>query len=248
MQKLNKIYRVNYGGERVTTEAAFRNSEWLYKTEWVPTAVANNHISKVATIIGNGSSRKNFPIGLLIKHLSGRLGATSMQTYGCNAFYREFEPTFLVAVGDAMCNEIANSGYCDRHIVYANSDKIINYPNKFYLIPQDFVSNAGSIATYLACFDGHEKIYLIGFDNSAGENYNNNIYAGTPCYGPNNHNYSDDYWILGMEKIMSLYNEVEFVRVTSTPNYVCPPAWRRLSNFRQIHFKNYLIEADIGVT
>jgi hypothetical protein len=247
MQKLQKIYRTNYGGERITTEAALRGSEWLYKTEWVPTAVANNQISKIATVVGNGSSRENFPTKIIFSHLAGRLGAKSMQTYGCNAIYRDFNPTFLIAVGDEMCQEVANSGYCDRNIVYANSDKILQYPNKFYLIPQDFISNAGTIATYLACFDGHERVYLLGFDNSAGEYYNNNIYAGTNCYAPANHNYSDDYWIMAMEHVMSLYSEVEFVRVTSTPNYLCPPSWRRLENFRQISFNEYVIEADLGV-
>ena len=248
MQKLNKIYRANYGGERITTEAAFRNSEWLYKTEWIPTAVANNHISKIATVIGNGNSRKTFPIGLVVKHLSGRLGATSMQTYGCNALYREYQPTFLVTVGDDITNELAQSGYCDRHIVYANSDKIIRHPNKFYLIPQDFISNAGTIATYLACFDGHEKVYLIGFDNSVV--YDCRVYFRMlqNAFQRVKHNYSDDYWIMSMERIMRMYNEVEFVRVTSTPNYVCPPSWSKLPNFRQIHFQAYLIEADIGVT
>lgn len=171
-----------------------------------------------------------------------------MQTYSCNAAYRDFEATFTVAVGNDIAREIADSGYCNRHIVYANSDKILKYPNKFYLIPQDFVSNAGTAATYLACFDGHEKIYLLGFDNSAGEHYNNNVYAGTPGYAPTNHNYSDDYWILAMEQVMSLYNEVEFVRVTPTPNYVCPTTWLKLSNFRQISFNEYIIEADLGMT
>jgi hypothetical protein len=248
MQKLNKIYRANYGGERITTEAAFQGSEWLYKTEWVPTKVANNHLSKIATIVGNGSSRQTFPIKLLMTHLAGRLGAKSMQTYACNAAYRDIDPTFLIAVGNDICDEIANSGYCDRNIVYANSDKILKYPNQFYLIPQDFVSNAGSVATYLACFDGHEKVYLLGFDNGAGEYYNNNMYAGTNGYADINQNYSDDYWIMSMNQIMSLYSEVEFVRVCPTPEYECPPTWLKLPNFRQISFNQYIIEADLGVT
>jgi hypothetical protein len=247
LQKLNKIYRANYGGERITTEAALTESEWLYKTEWIPTAVANNQISKIATIIGNGSSRNTFPIKMLMTHLAGRLGAKSMQTYACNAAYRNIDPTFLVAVGNDIVDEIANSGYCNKRIVYANSDKILKYPNKFYLIPQDYVSNAGTVATYLACFDGHEKIYLLGFDNSAGDNYNNNIYAGTPGYAELLSHYSDDYWVLAMEHVMSTYSEVEFVRVTPTPSYVCPPSWQRLKNFRQISFNQYNIEADLGV-
>ena len=247
MQKLNKIYRANYGGERITTEAAFRGSEWLYKTEWIPTAVANNHLSKIATIIGNGSSRQTFPLKMLMTHLAGRLGAKSMQTYACNAAYRDIEPTFMIAVGNDMVDEIANSGYCDRHIVYANSDKILKYPNKFYLVPQDYISNAGTVAAYIACFDGHEKIYLLGFDNSAGDNYNNNIYAGTAGYADLLSHYSDDYWVLAMEHVMTTYNEVEFVRVAPTPGYVCPPTWQRLRNFRQITFNQYIIEADLGV-
>jgi hypothetical protein len=115
-------------------------------------------------------------------------------------------------------------------------------------VPQDYVSNAGTVATYLACFDGHEKIYLLGFDNGAGENYSNNMYADTNGYTNIHQNYSDDYWIMAMEHVMSVYNEVEFVRVTSTPNYVCPPGWRKLPNFRQISFNQYIIEADLGVT
>jgi hypothetical protein len=248
LQKLNKIYRANYGGERITTEAAFQGSEWLYKTEWVPTAVANNQLSKIATIIGNGSSRKTFPIKLLMTHMAGRLGAKSMQTYACNAAYRDITPTFLVAVGNEICDEIASSDYCNKNIVYANSDKILKYPNTFYLVPQDYVSNAGSVATYLACFDGHEKIYLVGFDNGAGEHYNNNMYADTNGYAGVRQNYSDDYWIMAMEHIKTTYNEVEFERVTSTPSYSCPATWLRLPNFRQISFNQYIIEADLGVT
>lgn len=247
MQKLNKIYRTNYNGERVTTQANFVQSGWLYETEWVPTAVANNHISKIAAVIGNGSSRKNFPIKLLMTHLAGRLGGKSLQTYACNAAYRDMRPTFLVAVGHEICSEIANSGFCQQNIVYANSDKVFKYSNSFYLIPQDYVSNAGTVATYLACFDGHEKIYLLGFDNSAGEYYNNNVYAGTAAYADIRHNYSDDYWIQSMRQVMSLYTEVQFIRVTTTPNYHCPASWLKLPNFSQIDYNAFSIEADLGV-
>ena len=248
MQSLNKIYRTNYGGERITTEAALSGSLWQYKTEWVPTAVANNQISKIACVIGNGASRANFPTDILIGHLAGRLGAKSMQTYGCNAIYRDFNPTFLVAVGQDICQEIADSGYCESHIVYANSDKILKYPSQFYLIPQDFISNAGAVASYIACFDGHEKIYLLSFDGQAGDNYHNNIYAGTNGYAEEFQHYSDEYWIKSQLMVMSTYSEVEFVRVCATPNWKCPPEWRALDNFRQISFREFILEADLGTS
>jgi hypothetical protein len=248
LQALNKIYRTNYGGERITTEASLSGSLWQYKTEWIPTAVSNNQISKTACVIGNGASRSAFPTETLIGHLAGRLGAKSLQTYGCNALYRDLNPTFLVATGNDICDEIANSGYCDDHIVYANSDKIIKYPGKFYLVPQDFMSNAGAIATYLACFDGHEKIYMLSFDGQAGDNYNNNMYAGTNAYGPADQHYTDTYWIKSQLMVMATYSDVEFVRVCTTNSWKCPPEWSALDNFRQISFREFVLEADLGTT
>ena len=159
--------------------------------------------------------------------------------------YRDYEPTFLIATGKDIVDEIANSGYCDDHIVYAHSQSVQNYPGKFYLPPQDPGLHAGALATYLACFDGHEKIYYMGFDNSAGDNFNNNVYADTNGYEPTNSHYSDAMWIRTQTYIMELYNDVEFIRVQPTSGYVCPPEWLGLLNFRQITYQDFVVEVDL---
>ena len=84
MYRLDKIYRTNYTGENVTTLATYKGGTWEYQAEWVPLAVENKQTSRIATIIGNGKSRANFELNLLLTHKAGVLGARSMQTYGCN--------------------------------------------------------------------------------------------------------------------------------------------------------------------
>jgi hypothetical protein len=184
-------------------------------------------------------------LNLLINHKAGVLGSKAMQTYGCNAVYRDAEPTFLVSTTDAMCDELANSGYCDDHIVYANSTNVLKYPGKFYLIPQDLQTNAGAIASYLACFDGHETVYLIGFDGQTTSNYNNNIYAGTQSYQSEDTHVQDDYYVNSQYRVMSTYNDVEFVFVFPTASWYIPDSWKGLANVRQLDWRGFVLEVDL---
>lgn len=245
MQKIKKIYRSNYQGEEIILNANYKDGEWLYDCEYIPNSVTNTQITNQACIIGNGYSREGFEMFLLTDHKGGLGGNKALQLYGCNALHRDVAPQFLVATTDAMCQEIIASGYYSDHIVYTTSQFVLRYPGYFYLIPQDPHWNAGTIATYLACFDGHTKIYLLGFDNSAGENLNNNIYAGTSNYEAKDHNYDDSYWVKSMAAVMRLYSDVEFVRVMPTPNWRIPDEWRALQNFRQIDTKRFVFEADL---
>ena len=101
---------------------------------------------------------------LLKKHQGGLLGSKSLQSYGCNALSRDFQPDFLV-VGNQLAEEISDSTelydvpYADENIVYATSSVCMKYPGKFNLVPGNVRMDAGSTAVYLACFDKHHTIY-----------------------------------------------------------------------------------------
>ena len=245
MQKINRLYRSEYIGEEIVVESTYKRSHWEYDREFVPSGVENQQITNHACVLGNGYSRAEFELHLLANHKGGLGGRKTLQSYGCNALHRNFAPHFLVVNHDTICQEVIDSGYCNDHIVYANSQFILKYPGKFYLIPQDPHWNAGTIATYMACFDGHKKVYLVGFDNSAGENLNNNMYADTPGYAARDYNYSDRYWITSMTMIMSLYDDVEFTRVMPTTSWHVPTEWSRLANFRQINYNRFILETDL---
>ena len=250
MQKLEKLYRKNYTGETVVKTLVWENSQWHSTAEFAPSNVVNNQISNRAVVIGNGPSRLElYPQGnllnMLATHRGGLLAAGALQTYGCNALYRDFTPDFLVASND-MANELAASGYCDNNIVYGSSDAVIGHPGKFYLVPQNPGWNAGAIATYLACFDGHKQVYLIGHDCHSNEQFvNYNVYAGTDNYTEFNAPNTEQYFILAMLEVMKTYSDVEFIRVMPNMNWYTPEEWKYLLNFRQIGFNEFVKEVDL---
>lgn len=248
MKQIKKLYRATYTGENVVTDLVHANAKWDVAKEWIPNAVVNNQISNKACIIGNGISRKGFNLKTVINHFGGLLGREKLQTYGCNALYRDHTPDFLVVSGDdrEIITEVANSGYADSNIVYASAPHIQLHPGKFYLIPQDPAWNAGSVATYLAAFDGHTTIYLVGFDGQDTEGYNYNMYAGTPGYqGERNAKADPAFLDITMKMIFDTYKDVEFVRVMPSASYSMPEAWKYCTNLRQISFREFVLEADL---
>ena len=175
MLHLNKKYRRGYVSEDIIVERKMDSGMWHITTETVPNRVSNRQISNTAVVIGNGINRLGFDLQQL-KKPSGLLGARTVQTYGCNALYRDFSPNFLIAVGNnGIVDEIADSGYTNENIVYSSAIHLLEFPGKFYLIPHDVYADAGTTAAYIAAFDEHKKVYLLGFDGQQPGNWNNNV-------------------------------------------------------------------------
>jgi hypothetical protein len=246
MQKLKKLYRSNYVSENVITELRYENGEWTPSVEAVPNQVFNTHTTSQAIAIGNGESRLQFDLAHIARHKGGLFGADRLQSYGCNALYRDFTPDFLVAVGDTIVEEIANSGFCDDHIVYAHGQHLSQYSEKFYLIPQNVSYDAGSLAVYLACFDGHKKVFLLGYDGYDMPGPVNNVYKDTNGYPAGTEIHSENFWNLSLLSVIQTYQDVDFVSVMPTPNWYVPTEIAKQTNFRQVDFRNFVLEADIN--
>jgi hypothetical protein len=248
MKQLQQLYRSTYQGENVVTDLTLKNKQWNITQTWIGNSVINNQISNKACVIGNGISRKDFPIHTVINHFGGLLGTQKLQTYACNAFYREHTPDFLVVSGDdkTIIAEVANSGFCDQNVVYATAADIQLHPGNFYLIPQDPAWNSGSIATYLAAFDGHKTVALIGFDMTDTQGYTYNCYAGTNGYQADGHaQASSKFQELTMLEVFTAYPNVDFVRVMPTSDWSMPESWKYVTNLRQISFRDFVLEFDI---
>ena len=247
MQQLKQLYRSNYAGENIISNLILRDGDWNPVTEFVPNHIFNTHVTTQAVAIGNGESRRNFNLQLISDHRGGLLAVDKLQTYGCNALYRDFTPDFLVAVGDKIIQEIAESGYTTENIVYTNAKSILDYAGKFYLIPQNVSFDAGSLAAYLAAFDGHTKIFLIGYDQYDDHiDYVNNMYKDTPGYLTSGQTQNAQFFSLTLQNVVQIYPTVEFVRVMPTDTWWIPPELRPLPNFRQISYSEFIIEADLG--
>jgi hypothetical protein len=247
MQKLKQLYRSNYSGEGVIKSLTYENQTWTPEVEHVPNSVFNTHTTTQAAVIGNGESRLQFNLNLVLNHYAGLGGANSLQTYGCNALYRDYNPDFLIAVGKEIIHEIDLSGYADRNIVYVNADYLLDYPGKFYLIPQNLYFDAGAIAAYMAAFDGHKKIFLLGFDSYDAKGPVNNVYKNTPGYLTSDVHQDSTFFTRSLHAVMRCYSDVEFVRVMPTNTWWKADEHDALPNFRQINYNEFVLEADVGV-
>jgi hypothetical protein len=245
MLKLNKLYRRGYTGEEIIAERYLDSGIWTTVTERVPSNVANNQISNRAAVFGNGQGRTTFDPKLIINHKSGLLGADTLQTYACNAFYRDYTPDFLVVTDRRIANEIVDNGYTDNNIAYTRVDITLEFPKKFYLIPHDIYADAGTTALYLAAFDGHQRIYMLGFVGQDTPGHNNNIYANTAGYDPVKFNVSDEKWINNQLTVFNTYNDVDFVHVSETGRATIPEAWKYCTNLRRISYRDMVLEADL---
>lgn len=240
-----KRYRSKYAGEDIITERYMEGGQWIETTEHVDNNVTNNQISNVAVVFGNGESRKMINPQKIIGKKSGLLGAKAPQTYGCNAFYRDYTPDFMVCTDRTVAQEMVNSGFTNDNIVYTHPIISLEFPNKFYMIPNDPYANAGATAAYIACFDGHEKIYLLGCEGQDGSNYNNNIYAGTAGYSAKERNMTGANYDQHFAEVMETYDNVDFVFVTKSGRYPMPVKWASLTNVRQMSLRDMVVDADL---
>ena len=244
MLKINKLYRKSYTGEEIIAKRYLENGVWTTVTQRVPSNVTNNQISNRAVVFGNGISRSTFNSDHVIDHKSGLLGADTLQTYACNAFYRDYTPDFLVVTDRRIADEIVKNKYTNN-ITYARVDITLEFPKKFYLIPHDVYADAGTTALYLAAFDGHKRVYMLGFDGQDTSGHNNNVYAGTAGYDPVKFNVSDEKWVNNQLAVFNTYDDVDFVHVSETGRATIPESWKYCTNLRRISYRDMVLEADL---
>jgi hypothetical protein len=121
---------------------------------------------------------------------------------------------------------------------------MLDFPKQFYLVPQDPTWNAGAIGAYLACFDGHKKVFLLGHDGFDMPG-SNNVYVDTHGYPASTDMHSEEFWVATMFKVMTTYPQVQFIRVMPTPNHYVPEMWKQCGNFSQTDFRGFSLMADI---
>lgn len=158
----------------------------------------------VAFVLGNGVSRAQLDLGSL---------SARGQVYGCNAIYREFVPAVLVSTDRPISTAIQQSGYAAQHVHYTR--KPIPGLGSRTVPQQYFGYSSGPLACALAALDGHEPVYLIGFDIAAlpGDRFNN-VYADTEFYKKSTARptYTGN-WVRQLCQVARDFPRVRFMRV-----------------------------------
>jgi hypothetical protein len=114
-------------------------------------------------------------------------------TFGCNALYREWQPSYLISIDPGITEEIQTSGYNGVHIVppleeqYENPDYHIAHSHGPHIekVGSTPRSNAGMNAMLEAIKLGYNFLYIMGMDcivNNV-EYAMSNMYDKTDNYG-----------------------------------------------------------------
>jgi hypothetical protein len=246
MSSLGRYYQTDYLGESVITKVVFKNGAKEETREWVSSTFSNTKHNGIAHVIGNGKSRQGFNLNLLREVHGGLLAKGMGQTYGCNALYRDFAPDFLVVTGQSVAHEIAPKFPNGDTIGVTWSKNLLAFPEKYHLVPYNVRLTAGAAAAYLACFHGHTKIYLLGFDTQLDPRNTNNIYINTAGYPTDSDCPSNAAFIKDLKTVMDVYDDVEFIRVMPRLNSPIPEDWKWCKNFSQITYQKYISLCDLG--
>ena len=157
-----------------------------------------------AFVLGNGRSRLALDLAILAKQ--GTI-------YGCNALYREFVPNVLVATDRPIATAIQQSGYSAQYRFHTRKPipGLGAQP-----VPQKYFGfSSGPLATVLAAMDGHDSVYLVGFDMGPipGDLFNN-VYADTEFYKKSSARptYTGN-WVRQLTHVARDFPRVRFIRV-----------------------------------
>ena len=157
-------FRTDYEGEFVILGTTFRSGKKIQQREYIANPIVNQHISGCAVIIGAGASARTDVIRLMPRHRGGLLGKKRLQTYGADAVWRVMRLDFCVENDATELRDMISEKYTENTVVYTRVKNCLAMPGEFFIIPYGVRLYPIAQATYLAAFDGHKEIFLVGVD------------------------------------------------------------------------------------
>ena len=157
MPQLNTaVYRRDYKGEPLT----YDEGDQLISLFVNPRQFPYDRNVSTAIVLGNGISRLQPDIQLLLNQNNKRVAEGYKTTYACNAAYRDTKADYYIFKDNLF---FAEKYQMDYSRIFLPNNYWINYRD-CNLIPYFWYMDSGSTAAYMAAFDGAKKIFLFGFD------------------------------------------------------------------------------------
>jgi hypothetical protein len=216
-------YREDYPGEFVVVETRWTEGKKQQQREWVPNPIENHHISGRAACIGSNLDQHRFDYKVLQRHRGGLLSSKKLQTYGVGNIAKEMRLDFAVETNRELLKEFVETAHSQNHVIYTNTSNCIAFPENFYLIPYNPRFLDLSTVVYLAAFDGHKEIFLLG--------YNKDTPAGRP------------EWQDEIAKIMNAYSGIEFYFVGEVTNMF--DIWFECANAKSMTYREFISYCDV---
>lgn len=184
-------------------------------------------------VLGNGTSRRGIDPEKLHK---------IAPVYGCNALYRSFSPTVLVAVDAKMIYEITNSGYHLENQVWTNPNRSFQSIKKLNFFNPSKGWSSGPTALWFASQQNPKSIYILGFDYQGLEDGKkfNNMYADTPNYKKSSDTatyYGN--WLRQTRTVIRENKHIKYFRIIDDTSHI-PKDFVGLENLVHIDKKKFI--------
>lgn len=220
---LIKRYRTDYLGEFVLTETRWQGGTKHQHREWVPNPVQNQHVSGRAAVIGSDIDRSKFDYTRLGRHRGGLLGCKRLQTYGSGEIWNHMTLDFWISTHREQVQAAAAADYHLRSTAYSSTRNCFACPGKFFVVPFQPVIHDLAAAVYLAAFDGHREIFLLGYNND------------TPVLASG--------WMSQVNDVIQSYNTTQFWLVGVAANM--PAQWRNCTNVDTMDYRRFVTYCDV---
>jgi hypothetical protein len=216
-------YRTDYAGEFVITETRWAGGRKNETREWIVNPIENHHISGRAACIGTDIDHWRFDYTRLARHRGGLLGSKKLQTYGTGIIAQEMRLDFTVETHPERLTQILEKEYQVANVVYTSPRNCIAYPGEFYLIPHkpNIIDLAQLI--YLAAFDGHREIFLLGYNDEVPAEHKD--------------------WVVQIAQIFQCYTGVKFFLVGESTRMF--DAWLECANVQPMPYRDFIGYCDI---
>jgi hypothetical protein len=216
-------YRTDYLGEFVILETRWSGGKKSETREWIDNPITNHHLSGRAACIGSTLDQTHFDYTRLQRHRGGLLGSKKLQTYGTGDIAQQMRLDFAVETNVDNLNKILETGYQTNNIVYTSPRYCIAHPGEFYLIPlrPSIVDPATLI--YLAAFDGHKEIFMLGYTDETLGGHNE--------------------WIRQIVNIFTAYTGTKFYLVGESTRM--PDAWVNCANTQIMTYRDFIGYCDV---
>ena len=216
-------YRTDYLGEFVILETKWSGGKKSETREWIPNPIVNHHLSGRAACIGSTLDHSHFDYTRLARHRGGLLGSKKLQTYGTGDIAQQMRLDFAVETNIDNLTKILETGYQSNNIVYTSPRYCITHPGEFYLIP--LRPRLVDLATvlYLAAFDGHKEIFMLGYTDETAGNHNE--------------------WIQQIVKIFTAYSGTKFYLVGEPTRM--PDVWVNCANTQTMPYRDFIGYCDV---
>jgi hypothetical protein len=216
-------YRTDYLGEFVILETKWSGGKKSETREWIENPIVNHHLSGRAACIGSTLDLEHFNYTVLQRHRGGLLGSKKLQTYGVGVIAQQMRLDFTIETCPNILNKILETGYQTNNIVYTSPRYCIANPGEFYLIPlRPRIVDLATVI-YLAAFDGHKEIFMLGYtDETAG---------------------GHSEWVQQIVNVFTAYSGTKFYLVGESTRM--PDAWVNCSNTQTMTYRDFIGYCDV---